>query len=127
MTYTRKDLSEHLVYHINGDMAITDFASIDELHKELKQFTRKDKYNFIWDLTNAQVVDSTGLSLIAVTVGYAIKHNKSVKICGANPDNTRLFKLVKMGGNIKHFSTVDEALEMLVDEGSALELVEQVK
>ncbi len=126
MTFKKDTLAENIVYHIHGDMTINNFAKIDEINKDLKKVMSNDKYNFIWNLSDARIIDSTGLSLIAVSVAYSIKMGTSVKICNANPDNMRLFKISRMGGNVKHYSSLEEALEMLVDEGSMMKLIQEL-
>ncbi len=125
MTFKKKKFDNNIIYQINGDLTINNFSDIDELNRDIKKTINKDKYNIIWDLENAPIIDSTGLSIIAITVAYSIKNNTLVKICGVNPENSRLFKISRMGGNVKLFACLDEALEILVDINTSRGIIQE--
>ena len=111
MKFQKKMIADNIVYQIDGDLTITNFFVVDRLCVDIRNSSKLGGYNFIWDLSNASLVDSTGLSVIAISIASAMRDGKKVKLCGINPDNSRLLKISKMGTNIEQYNNLNEALE----------------
>ena len=111
-----KKISEDTLYYvITGDIALTCFEKVDLMCKEIKEVSKEGVCNFIWNLEGAGIIDSTGLSVIALTIANAVRKGGKVFIFGESSRNSKLIKVTRMSGNINFCSTLNEALAGITD------------
>ncbi len=130
MKFQKKLIADNILYIVEGDLSVTNFFVVDKLCVDIRNSSKIGGYNFIWDLSKTNLVDSTGLSVIAITIASAMRDGKKVKLCGVNPDNARLLRISKMGSNIEQYNHLDEALDTVANglptQTMELELINEV-
>lgn len=107
MTFKKKITDKNMIYGIQGQMSISNFEIIDNLIKDIKQNIDLKNKNFIWDFSDMPFIDSTGLSVIALTVANGIKNNKNVLIYNANEDIVNTIKSARMDKNVTYIDSLN--------------------
>jgi anti-anti-sigma factor len=111
---TGKRLSaDTLYYEVKGDLSLGDFIKVDAMCNEIKEASKEGICNFIWNLGSAGIIDSTGLSVIALTIANSVRNGGKVFIFGESSQNSKVLKLTRMSNNINFCSGLNFALEKI--------------
>ncbi len=125
MRFEKELTTDSLVYKIYGQMSVSNFEEIDKLIKDIKQHADFLNKGFIWDFTDMPFIDSTGLSVIALTVAHSIKNGRFVGVYGANEEIMRVLKTARMESSVKYIKVLS-AFTSGQNKRKALNLVEDL-
>lgn len=123
MNYKKIIIESNVIYSVNGNLTMQNIEEVDNLCINIRNTLKNERVSFIWDLSKTDIIDSTGLSIIAITIAYSLRNGKILKICNANSNNEKLIKICKMNKNVKFYKSLDEALEIMIASYPSLELV----
>ncbi len=125
MTFKKNFYEDNVIYSVHGQMSVSNFQVIDSLIKDIKNLIDFDKYTFVWNFKELGFMDSTGLSVIAMTIAHAMKNGKYVYIIHAAEEIARILKSSRMDKNIRYIRNLEE-INTYKDEIKILNLVEDL-
>jgi anti-anti-sigma factor len=108
--YTKEKKNDHTIYKIKGEFVIGQIGDI------LEDYTDEIKSNqskFIFDFTNVELLDSSGLGTILMGATQVMNANEKIKIC-LDVNNTAvkdLFSIVKLDTIMDYYPSINDALE----------------
>ena len=109
MIYQKEIVKEWNIFNINGEMSLNSPEELDNLYDEVRKLVSQGKYKFIFNLNKVPFLDSSGLSVIVLTLSNAHNNNENIRICGLNKDTKRAFELLKVDKLIKYFEDIEQA------------------
>jgi len=71
------------------------------LHREIDRLLDDGILNITFDLTNVDIVDSTGIGFIIRVQNSLKQKNGGLKLCGVNSDILKMMKIMRLD---RHFS-----------------------
>jgi anti-anti-sigma factor len=110
MGYLKERRDGYIIYKIEGELCISEIELIEKLSSDIREEGKKGKINFIWDLSSLKFLDSSGLSVIALTAAYCLRSSSFLRICGAKKETERLLGLGNLSLHFKLYDTVNEAI-----------------
>lgn len=102
------------IFNINGEMSLNSPEELDNLYDDVRKLVQQGEYKFLFNLSEVPFLDSSGLSVIVLTLSNAHKNNENIKVCGLNHDTKRAFDILKVDKLIRYFENIDEAIAELV-------------
>jgi anti-anti-sigma factor len=112
MDFKTEITDNFIIYEISAQMSVMNLDLIEKLIADIKKHSNYITKSFVWDFSNVPFIDSTGLSVIALTVAHSIKNGSYVNICGADEDMKYLFKKSRMDRNVKYYDYVEEIIDV---------------
>jgi anti-anti-sigma factor len=109
MNFNKSILGGWNVFTIEGEMSFPQIEHIDRLSSDIKALVGQGEYKFLFDLSLVPYIDSSGLSVVILTISNALKKNTPVKICGLN-EMTRMSFEVMVDFGVEYHDTIEEAL-----------------
>ncbi len=110
MNYDKKVINSWNVVTVQGDMAFPQIETVDKLSDEIKQLVKQGEYKFIFDFKDVPYIDSTGLSIVILTLSNAMRHDEPVKVCGLNQMTKNTFEVMVDFG-VKYYNNISIALD----------------
>lgn len=105
------------IFQVNGDFVM---GQIGDLLDDYTNLIRDGKYKFIFDLSNVDLIDSSGLGTILMGATHIMQHNEKIRICFDTDNATvkELFRVVRLDAIIDYYPSVDDAVkgENKIDE-----------
>ncbi len=86
------------IVKINDDITS---AYVEIIHREIDRLISNDIVNITFDLTNVDIVDSTGIGFIIRVQNSLKQKDGGLKLCGVNADILKMMKIMRLD---KHFS-----------------------
>ncbi len=74
---------------------------VEILHREIDRLLDDGVINITFDLTNVDIVDSTGIGFIIRVQNSLKQKNGGLKLCGVNSDILKMMKIMRLD---RHFS-----------------------
>lgn len=109
MNYQLSTLEGWNILTIEGEMSFPQIEHIDRLSADIKNLVAQGEYQFLFNFKNVPYIDSSGLSVVILTISNALKKNTPVKICGLN-EMTRMAFEVMVDFGVEYYDTVEEAI-----------------
>jgi stage II sporulation protein AA (anti-sigma F factor antagonist) len=101
----------NLIVQISGDI---DHHTVEEIKAKIeKEFTRTNCKNLIFDFTNLEFMDSSGIGMIIGRYKVIEKKGGQVVVSSINENPKRLIKLSGLDKILKCYDTVESALSSL--------------
>ena len=112
LIYNKKELEDYIIFKIKSDFIMGEISSLLDDYSSLIQ-SGKDDYNFIFDLTETDIVDSSGLGTILMGASYVMNKGKKIKVCfDVNNEPVKdLFNSVNLGSVIEYYESLEDALK----------------
>lgn len=89
-----------------------DAFTANELKKEFEKLLKEFKH-FIIDLTNINLINSSGLGGIIYCLKLCMENKKEIRLCGINENNDILFKVLKVYNIVPIYNTIEESIRDL--------------
>lgn len=107
-----------------GNIAILDIeGNIDinssDIVETVGYFLNSGKVNFILNLENVNLVDYSGLSVLAISYKNVVNHKGKLKFLHVGSQIIELFKMVKLESVFEVYSDEESAIRSFYEEGSA--------
>lgn len=106
MPYTEKYVGKVLVVDLDGRL---DLDAEDELMKSFETWI-KSKPNLVFDCTNLEFIDSSGLGILLRTLRRSISADKDIRLAAINEQVRMLFEITRADQIFQIFSTTEEAV-----------------
>lgn len=122
-----------LRFRESGNITIIDIdGNVDinssDIIEVIGYFLNSGKLNFIINLENVNLVDYSGLSVLAIAYKNAVNHKGRVKFLHVGPQIIELFKMVKLENVFEVYSDEESAIRSFyAEEGSVLPLRRKFK
>ncbi len=110
MNYEKQKINGWNIFTVQGDMSFPQIETIDKLSAEIKDLVRSGEFKFIFNFKEVPYIDSTGLSIVILTLSNAMRHDQPVKICGLNQMTRNTFEVMVDFG-VEYYDSVKDAIE----------------
>lgn len=104
---TRKEDDINIV-HIIGDLVS---GKLYEIKEETNKLLEEDNPKIIFDFTDVNFVDSSGIGFLINTLKILSSKNSGLKIVNINTTVKNVLKQMKLYSLFEYYDSVDEALE----------------
>lgn len=82
-----------------------------EFVSKLEEFSKKDVKNIIVDLTNVELMNSSGLGMLVSGLRNLQKHNTKMKLSGVPPKVDNLLKMTHLDEVFDSYKDMDTAIK----------------
>ena len=108
----------------SGNITIIDIeGNVDinssDIIETIGYFLNSGKLNFIINFENVNIVDYSGLSVLAIAYKSVINHKGKIKFLHVSPQVTELFKLVKLENVFEAYTDEESAINSFYEEGAS--------
>ena len=110
MDYLKKTVGDCIVYKVFGELNIGKIELIEALATDIREEGKKSGCKFIWDFSALETLDSSGLSVIALSAAYSFRNDSHVKVCAVKKDAARLLGAGALSLHFKVYETLEEAI-----------------
>ncbi len=109
MTFKYERINDVDVFTIEGDFTIKTHEAVYRKYQEL---LKNDRYKFVFDLTDIQIIDSTGIGTIIMGLSNCLDHNTKIKVCGLakSPEVKVIFEIINLDRGIDFYMTLEDAV-----------------
>ncbi len=107
MQYEKAKFGNYIIFAIKGDFTISNIRGFNE---EYEQYIEANRYNFIFDLTETNFIDSSGMGTIFAGVDKTGKNK--IKIC-INENNDLIkesFKIMRVSKLFQFYNNIQDAI-----------------
>ena len=113
-----------LRFRESGNITIIDVeGNIDinssDIIEMIGYFLSSGKINFIINLENVNMVDYSGLSVLAISYKSVLNHKGKIKFLSVSPQIIELFKMVKLENVFEAYSDEESALKSFYEDAQA--------
>ena len=113
-----------LRFRESGNITIVDIeGNIDinssDIIETLGYFLNSGKLNFIINFENVNMVDYSGLSVLAISYKNVLNHNGKIRFLHVPPQVIELFKMVKLENVFEVYSDEESAIKSFYEETEA--------
>lgn len=113
-----------LRFRESGNIMIVDIeGNIDinssDIVETIGYFLSTGKLNFIINFENVNMVDYSGLSVLAITYKNVLNHKGKIRFIHVGPQIVELFKMVKLESVFEVYSDEESAIKSFYEEAEA--------
>ena len=109
MNLTTDNIGDITVVALTGEYL--DASTVKEFKAGIEQITSEGSKKVIFDMSNLQFIDSSGLGAILSCLRKLNGSGGDLKICGMTKPVRALFELVRMHRIVEIYDSQDEALK----------------
>ena len=113
MQYTEKRVGTVLVVALKGRL---DLEAEDTLMNSCNTWM-KTKPNFVFDCTDLEFIDSSGLGILLRILKRAINADKDIRLAAINEQVNMLFEITRADQIFRIFPTTEEAINSFIENG----------
>lgn len=108
--YTKTEKDGFQIFQISGDFIIGEIGDLLEDYTEL---IKEKKTKFIFDFTDVNLIDSSGLGTILMGASHIMSNNEKIRICINEQNKTvkELFSIVRLDSVMDYYSSIEDALK----------------
>lgn len=107
-----KDRGNITIVDIDGNIDINS----SDIIETIGYFLNSGKLNFILNLENVNLVDYSGLSVLAITYKNVLNHKGKIKFLNVSPQVIELFKMVKLESVFEVYADEESAIKSFYEE-----------
>lgn len=100
-----KEVRGHKIIELSGNV---DFQHVEELRRFLNKFIKKNIPSIIFDLSQLEHIDSSGIGLFVTIQKIMNKYGGKVGLLNVNKSTIEMLKLAEIDSLLKIYKSPDE-------------------
>ncbi len=113
MEFSHRIVDGWNIFTAKGQLSFSNIESVDIFSEQVKEKVKSGEYQYIFDFTDVDFIDSSGIAIVVLALSTAMKHGKPIKICGLKGEPRKSFEIIRVDFGIEYHDSLYSALKTL--------------